>query len=197
MNAFKILSFQMRSLTMNRAAFLPLLSVLASVSSAGCGGTEPAPIEIGDLAPSFSLPVAGGTGVVSQQSLQGKITILNFWSMSCSVCLKETEDLGRVHEAGKAVVVGIALDEDGDQLCRFVKAMGIKYPVVRGNEDVFSRYDGSAIPYTLILDRNRAVRKRVIGRFSSEEIEREIQKLDGSSITLVSPAPIGTSGASN
>src|SRR4051812_22057775 len=94
----------------------------------GCGGADrPAALGVGSVVPAFSLPVvAGGTGSLTSDQLRGKVTVLNFWSTSCSTCLKETEDLGRVHESGKAVVVGIALEQDPEYLRRFVAEKGIK-----------------------------------------------------------------------
>jgi peroxiredoxin len=156
----------------------------------GCKGSEPVPIEIGDTAPSFSLPAVGGAaGKVTSDELRGKITVLNFWSTTCAVCLKETEDLTRIQDSGKAVVIGIALEQDSDYLGRFVKDRGIKYPVLVGNEDVFSRYDGYGIPYTLVLDRSRAVRKKAYGRIDADELARVIDEIDRSPAALGPPRP--------
>ena len=155
----------------------------------GCRGSEPAPTEIGDIAPAFSLPAVGqASGKITSDQLQGKITVLNFWSTTCAVCLKETEELARVHNSGKAVVIGIALEKDADYLSRFVKDRGISYPVAVGNEDVFSRYDGYAIPYTLVLDRSRAIRKRVYGRVEADELAKVIDEIDRTSVALVPTA---------
>ena len=172
-----------RSLTMVfgcSAAFLIL----------GCKGSEPIPVEIGDIAPAFSLPAAGNVSAkVTSDQLQGKITILNFWSTTCAVCLKETEDLARVHNSGKAVVVGIALEKDADYVGRFVKDKGINYPVALGDEDLFSQYDGYAIPYTLVLDRSRAIRKKVYGRIEAGELAKVIEEIDRSSVALAPTQP--------
>jgi cytochrome c biogenesis protein CcmG, thiol:disulfide interchange protein DsbE len=151
----------------------------------GCVGSEPAPAEIGDIAPAFSLPAVGQSSVqITSDQIQGKITVLNFWSTTCAVCLKETEDLAHIHKSGKAVVIGIALEKDADYLGRFVKDRGISYPVAVGNEDVFSRYDGYAIPYTLVLDRSRAIRLRVYGRVEADELTKVIDKIDRTSVAL-------------
>ena len=150
----------------------------------GCGSDNQAPLELGIVAPSFTLPAVDGKNMVSSETLQGKITVLNFWSTSCSVCLKETEDLERIHDTGKAAVIGIALDTDSEHLGQFVKSKGIKYPILVGNEEVFLRYDGAAIPYTLVLDQNRTVRKRAYGRMAAEDIERVIEEIEGKSAAL-------------
>lgn len=169
---------------MNRSLNL-IIGYSAAFLILGCKGSDPTPIEIGDTAPAFSLTAVGQTsGKVTSDQLQGKITVLNFWSTTCAVCLKETEDLARVHNSGKAVVIGIALEKDAEYVGRFVKDRGINYPVVLGDEDVFSQYDGYAIPYTLVLDRSRAIRKRVYGRIEAEELGKVIDEIDRSSVAL-------------
>ena len=156
----------------------------------GCGGSEPASTEIGDIAPPFSLPAVGkASGKITSDQIQGKITVLNFWSTTCAVCLKETEELAQIHKRGKAVVIGIALEKDADYLCKFVKDRGISYPVAVGNEDVFSRYEGYAIPYTIVLDRSRAIRLRIYGRVEADELAKVIDKIDRTSVALVSSQP--------
>lgn len=157
----------------------------------GCKGSEPTPLEIGDVVPDFDLPAVSPAAMkLTSDDLRGKITVLNFWSTTCAICLKETEDLGRIHDGGKALVVGIALDKDADYLGRFVKERGIRYTVAMADEELFSRYDGYAIPYTLVLDRSRAIRRKVYGRIESDELAKLIDEIDRSSVTLGAAGPI-------
>jgi peroxiredoxin len=172
-----------RSLTLVLSALVPLLIV-------GCIGSEPSPAGIGDIAPAFSLLAVGqSSSKITSDQLKGKITVLNFWSTTCAVCLQETEALTRLHNSGKAVVIGIALETDADYVGRFVKARGISYPVAMGDEATFSRYDGYAIPYTLVLDRSRAIRLRVYGRIETDELAKAIDKIDNSSVAVASTQP--------
>jgi peroxiredoxin len=166
-----------------------VLGCSAAILVLGCQGGEPVSLEIGDRAPSFSLPAVGTSGKVTSDQLQGKITVLNFWSTTCAVCLKETEDLARIHDSGKAVVIGIALENDADYLGRFVKDRGIRYPVALGDEATFSKYDGYAVPYTLVLDRSQVIRKRVYGRIEAADLAKFIEEIDRSSVTLGSNQP--------
>jgi peroxiredoxin len=175
--------------TMKRSLKM-ILSCTAAVLVFGCKSSESEPIEIGDRAPAFSLPAVGqASGKVTSDQLQGKIAVLNFWSTTCAVCLQETEELTRVHNSGKAVVIGIALEKDVDYVGRFVNDRGIKYPVALGDEDVFSRYDGYAIPYTLVLDRTGIVRLRVYGRVEASELAKIIDKIDRNSLAQAQVQP--------
>jgi cytochrome c biogenesis protein CcmG/thiol:disulfide interchange protein DsbE len=173
-----------------KRSLIRVLTCSATVLILGCRGSEPTPLEIGDLAPAFSLPAVGPTsGKLTSDQLQGKISVVNFWSTTCAVCLKETEDLARIHDSGKAMVIGIALDSDAEYLGRFVKERGIPYPVAQGDEDTFSRYDGYAVPYTLVLDRSRSVRKRVYGRIDEEDLKKVIDEIDRSTVALETTRP--------
>jgi hypothetical protein len=100
--------------------------------------------------------------------------------------LKETEELERVHDSGKATVIGIALEQDRSYLDRFVKEKGIKYPVAQGDEETFSRYDGYAVPYTVVLDRSATVRKKVYGRIEEGELTKVIDEIDRASVAYES-----------
>jgi peroxiredoxin len=152
----------------------------------GCNGSEPASTEIGDIAPAFSLPAVGqASAKITSDQIQGKITVLNFWSTTCAVCLNEIEELARIHSSGKAVVIGIALEKDAEYLSKFVKDRGISYPVAVGDEDVFSRYEGYAIPYTIVLDRARAIRLRIYGRVEADELAKVIDKIERTPVALV------------
>ena len=71
--------------------------------------------------------------------------------------MHEIEDLQAIHSDGKAKVVGIVLDGSPEQVKKIVSAKEIKYPVLAGNEEVFTRYDGYSIPYTLVIDRQRTM----------------------------------------
>jgi thiol-disulfide isomerase/thioredoxin len=69
-----------------------VLGYTAAFLMVGCKGSDPIPLEIGDTAPAFSLTAVGqASGKVTSGHFQGKITVLNFWSTTCAVCLKETE----------------------------------------------------------------------------------------------------------
>jgi cytochrome c biogenesis protein CcmG, thiol:disulfide interchange protein DsbE len=169
---------------MNRAIKMVVILTPACLMF-GCAERDVVPLEIGDVVPAFNLSTVGDPSrKVTRDDLRGKITVLNFWSTTCSVCLSETKELIRVHDSGKAVVVGIALEKDGDYLRRRVQDLGIRYPVVVGDDDLFSEFNGYAIPYTLILDRTGAIRKRVVGRIESDDLAKVIEEVDRKSLAL-------------
>ena len=150
---------------------------------ASCGGTseESGSVEIGQRAPGFSLKAIDGSTVASR-SLQGKIVVLNFWATWCGPCVKELPDLQQVAASSGAKVVGIALDEDGVKSVKpFVEQHGLhqaaNYTFLLGDQQLFERFNGLNIPYTLLLDQEQRVVKVYRGPTTREILEQDVQAI--------------------
>lgn len=94
---------------------------------------------------------------------KGKVVVLNFWATWCPPCRAEIPgfiDIQRDLAGDGVLFVGIALDDGGwNAVTPFANARGINYPVVLGNGATARRYGGiTALPTTLILDRNHTIR---------------------------------------
>ena len=153
--------------------FVAILSSCIGGSDEGSGSTA-----IGDRAPKFSLKALDGT-TVSSSSLEGNLVILNFWATWCEPCLKEIPDLKQVAASSGAKVVGIALDEDGMKSVKpFVDSHGINYTVLLGDQDLFQRFNGLGIPYTLVLDRAQRVVKIYRGPTTRESLEQDLKETE-------------------
>lgn len=155
-----------------------LVAAAMLIVMSGCGSQSSVqPLEVGLTAPSLELKRVAGSDTFAIESLKGEIVVLNFWSTSCAVCLQEIDDLKDIHDAGKAKVVGIALDQDGRRVQGVIEKRGIEYPVLLGDQETFERFDGYSIPYTLVLDRAQVVRKRFFGRMSEADLDKVLQSL--------------------
>ncbi len=159
---------------MNRLwSVLTLLVVLC-----GCGSESPETLTIGTQAPDFSLPSLDGTEVASA-SLEGEVVVLNFWATWCQPCLREIPELQEIAAEGRAKVVGIALDEEGEAAVRpFVERHDIEYTILLGNQQIFRRFHGISIPYTLVLDPARQVVNIYRGRTTRADIELDLARLE-------------------
>ncbi|MBT6144069.1 MAG: TlpA family protein disulfide reductase [Gemmatimonadetes bacterium] len=159
---------------MKPAIFTSLLSLLLI---AGSGCSDPEVVEVGKTAPGFELESLDGTWVESD-SFKGDVLILNFWATWCTPCLKEIPELKKIDAASDVQIVGIALDQDGRKaVSRFVERHGMEYTILLGNDDVFQRFQGFGIPYTLILDASFKVVKIYRGPFTAEALEQDLQDL--------------------
>ena len=149
-------------------------SLLVVVLSSCGGGAED--VVVGGRVPDFSLTSVDGKKVTSR-SFTGNVVILNFWATWCQNCKKELPMFKQFAARSDAQVVGIALDEGGLATVKpFVEKTGINYPVLLGNQRIFNRFQGLAIPYTLVLDRNQHIIKIYHGPVSEESLEAALQE---------------------
>jgi len=145
----------------------------------GCGAADPDPasVVIGSQAPSFSLTSLDGTTVKSS-AFKGDVVVLNFWATWCQPCMSEIPELKQVAATTKAKVIGIALDPDGVQVIKpFVATHNINYTVLVGDEEVFQRFNGAGIPYTLVLDTSQRIVKIYRGPTTRAELEQDLKTI--------------------
>jgi thiol-disulfide isomerase/thioredoxin len=167
-----------------KAVRLPLLLCFCILIVSGCeglGSRGADEVKVGNRAPAFSLKSLAGETVTSG-SYAGNILIINFWASWCEPCKTEMPILKQVAESSGAKVVGIALDEGGLKAVKpFVEKYGINYTVLLGNKDVFTRFQGFGIPYTLVLDREQQIVSIYRGPVTREVLEQDVQKVQQSS----------------
>jgi thiol-disulfide isomerase/thioredoxin len=160
-----------------RLAVVSLFAVLSACCSASDGT-----VAIGERAPNFSLKSLDGTTVTSR-SLEGNVVIVNFWATWCAPCIKEIPDLKQLAASSGAKVVGIALDEEGLKTVkpfaeRFEINKAANYTVLLGDQELFRKFNGLGIPYTLVLDRSQRIVKLYRGPASKESLEQDLRMIN-------------------
>jgi thiol-disulfide isomerase/thioredoxin len=163
------------------------LFVLAfSLSGCGTSDRDPASVVVGSQAPSFSLMSLEGTTVKSSD-LKGGVVVLNFWATWCQPCMSEIPELKQMATSSKAKVIGIALDQDGAKTIRpFVASNSINYTVLVGDEEVFQRFNGVGIPYTLVLDASQRIVKIYRGPTTKAALEQDLKAISqGSQVSIL------------
>ena len=161
---------------------LPPLLALCFIAFIGCGGPSGEPLQVGRPTPPFSLTDVHTNQPVSSDSLKGEqAVVLNFWSVSCSACMKEMEELKAIHETGEVKVVGIAMNGSAEKIQKIAADKALPYQVLDGDEALFTQYDGFATPYTVVLDANLIVRKKISGRMDKAEFDALLESLQNGS----------------
>ncbi len=134
-------------------------------------------------APRFSLTDLGGSPV-SNESLQGKVVLLDFWATWCTPCLKSMPELQALHrkyaDRGFAVV-GISIDEGGAAKVRkFVAAKKLAYPIAldAGKAPAWEAFRVKAVPAAYLLDREgRIVAQWTGAPANAAQLEAKLQEL--------------------
>lgn len=132
--------------------------------------------------PAFDLAALGG-GRISDESLAGKVTLIDFWASWCAACLEEIRHWNELHVRygqDDFQVLGLALQSgSSDDIKPFAEKFKIRYPVALGNEDVERRFGIRGFPAAFLIDREGRMRKKYLGQYSSKyaQIERDVQQL--------------------
>jgi peroxiredoxin len=137
-------------------------------------------VEKGAQAPDFSLVDTGGKTVTLNQ-MQGKVVVINFFTIWCQPCRQEMPDLNAIYNENKdkgLAMVGICLNADPNQLKVLVKQLKLDYPVLLGTDKVNKDYgDIVAVPTTFIIDKQGTVAEKITGAKKKDEFMAVIKPL--------------------
>ena len=135
---------------------------------------------IGNLAPDFELPALDGKNL-KLSGLRGKAVLLNFWATYCEPCkvaMPWFVELQKEYGPQGFQIVGVAMDDAStDDIAKFVKEMGVNYPILIGKESVGESYGGvGVLPTTFFLDRDGRLIAREFGLQSRSVFVDHIKK---------------------
>src|SRR5262249_31910174 len=112
-------------------------------------------------APDFTLRTMGGPNLRLAEQ-RGRVVLVNFWATWCGPCKQEMPHLNRLYEKYKAsgfVLLGVNVDDDARNAADVAAKLKLTFPVLRDTDKKVSRlYDMSAMPSTVVIDREGRVR---------------------------------------
>lgn len=129
------------------------------------------------------LPDARGVPTTLGEA-KDKVLVVNFWATWCTPCREEIPEFVRLQDEFGARGVrfyGIAA-ENADKIPAFAAEFKVNYPLLIGDFAAIelARSMGNrtgALPFTVILDRDRKVVHRQLGIISSEKLRTIFAKL--------------------
>lgn len=136
----------------------------------------------GQAAPDFRLVTTSGKQL-SLSSLKGQVVVLDFFATWCPPCRESIPhliDLNKRYGKQGLQVVGMSMDEDGEQVVRnFMAEKNITYPVTVINQQTASSYSIRSIPTMYIIDKQGKIADRVMGfnPVIGQQMEQLIKKL--------------------
>jgi thiol-disulfide isomerase/thioredoxin len=137
-------------------------------------------------APEFSGTLLGG-GTFSSEELSGDVAVLNFWGSWCGPCRVETPEFQEVYADVRddgVQFLGLNVKETSEQFAlAFVERFGIEFPSLydpRGEVALaFRDYPATAIPSTIVLDRDQRVAAVYTGEVAQDDLRRVLDLVLG------------------
>jgi cytochrome c biogenesis protein CcmG/thiol:disulfide interchange protein DsbE len=131
-------------------------------------------------APDFALPDAAGK-LIQLSSLKGQVVMLNFWATWCPPCKVEMPSflgLQRKYKDRGFTIIAVSLDEGWEPVKPFAASLQPNFPIVLGSDELAQQFGGmTALPETLLIDREGIIRSRHAGLVSTSEYEQRIEEL--------------------
>lgn len=143
----------------------------------------------GDPAPDLVLVDVDSGGEVRLSDFRGQVVLLDFWSTWCGPCqgsMKHGDEMALRRATdweGKAVIIGLSIDDDLETVRKHVAKKGWKgvrqlWCGEKGKgwkSEAAKTYGITGVPTTLLIDSGgRIVGREVGGRFAEQEIDRLI-----------------------
>jgi thiol-disulfide isomerase/thioredoxin len=153
------------------------LSVMGAMLLFGCSESS----KLSDPpAADFVLKDLNGNSV-ALSDYRGKVVLLEFWATWCPPCRATMPAIEKIYKAYKdkgLVVLAISLDNgDWDFVKSFAASYGVTYTILKGTDDIQTKYGVRAIPTTVILDKNGRIAKRYLGFGNEDDFEKDIKAI--------------------
>lgn len=143
---------------MSTRSFLAFLAVAAVIALLAFGllSKGGASISVGDPVPDAELPRLDGKGTGEIADYRGKWVLVNLWASWCPPCRQESpalEEFWKRHRRDGIQVVGINVQDNGEDAAAFVADEGLTYPQLRSvGNDRSEAFGTSGVPESFLVD---------------------------------------------
>ncbi len=149
----------------------------------------PEGVNVGNRAPDFTLDRVDGTGQITLSSYRGRKPVwVNVWATWCPPCRGEMPEMQQVWQQykDKVEILGVDFQETPDKVKEYINQGGYSWNFVIDHDTAMSRkYEASAIPTHVFVDRNGVVQYVAKGGLSRASMDEAIAKVTGPSAPIV------------
>ena len=170
----------MTKLSNSRSLFTEIVLLLLCFVLPVAATADLTPANSRKLSSDFNLTDSKGASI-KLSDYKGKVVLLDFWATWCGGCKVEIPwyiEFQNTYKDKGLSVVGVSMDDDGWKSVKpFLAENRINYPIVIGSSDLGTQFGLSALPLTLLIDRNGKIADSHAGMVDKDAFEREIQVL--------------------
>ena len=163
-------------MSLNRGRVLRATALAAFIALVGCSGGK-APDQ---PAPTFLVGRLGG-GNGSLKDYRGHAVVANVWATWCPPCRHEMPALQRLSKADASrglIVVGLDQGEEGSVVEKFVRSIGVTYPILLDQEQKYgTAFQVVGLPTSAFIRPNGTVQTVVTGEMSYETMVKRSEQL--------------------
>lgn len=139
--------------------------------------------------PAFAVQSLAGN-VITQDSLRGRVVLVNVWATWCLPCRVEMplmENTWKRHRDAGLVVLGASVDRgDPRDVQTFVASRNITYPIAIVGADFITALGGIiGYPTSILIGRDGTVRHKVIGPIGPLSLEPAIRRALADTATII------------
>lgn len=115
---------------------------------------------------------------ISQQSLRGKVVMVNFWATTCSTCVAEMPQMvatyNKYHQRGLEFVAVAMRYDPPNLVLDFAETRQLPFHVALDLQGRLAQSFGDvkATPTTFIIDKQGRIIKRYVGKPSFKELQK-------------------------
>jgi cytochrome c biogenesis protein CcmG/thiol:disulfide interchange protein DsbE len=139
-------------------ALAATLAVLAVIGLLGFGllSKGKTSLAVGDPVPDRELPALGGRGEGEIADYRGRWVLVNLWASWCVPCRREAPLLDRFarrYRRHNVRVLGIDVQDNGDDALAFVRRFGVAYPQLRSvGAERSEAFGSTGVPENFLVD---------------------------------------------
>ena len=140
-------------------------------------------VNVGDVMPDFELADLNGQ-LHTNESLLGKVYVLQFTASWCSVCRAEMphleSEVWQEFQDRDFMLLGVDLDEPRDKVERFTQQMGVTYPMCpdpKGTVFYSIAAPKSGVTRNVVVDREGRI-AMLTRLFDEDEFARMVETID-------------------
>ncbi|AJQ27185.1 TlpA family protein disulfide reductase [Pelosinus fermentans] len=135
-------------------------------------------VKVGKNSPSFTLDSLAGNQVTVGKT--GRITVINFWATWCPPCLEEMPELEKFAKKNQQKVqfYAVNLQESQENVRGFMNKHNYTMPVLLDKDGIVAKqFQITAIPTTIIVDKNGLIKHRQSGAMTMNQLDGIINSL--------------------